>query len=151
MDFLKKLSVGTYVIVGAALLAIIGLIMGFVSGSSLEFPVAEMPIIITFTILAIILMCGAVAAVLMFGDKPWMSVALPVILLAATVLLSFCFFNMFMGRSVLMGGIWFSDLDKGYAVAENALSNGVISMVFYLLSALTVSVAAAFKLGKKEA
>lgn len=146
MNLLKKLSIGSYVLIVAAILAVVGLIIGMISGSSIEFPMAEMPLIITLTIFSILLIGGTIFAAIKFGDKPWVSV----LLLAAAVLLGFCFYNMFMGKNVLMGGIWFSSLDRGYKVAEDALSLGVVSMVFYLIAALAVSVSAFFKLSKNN-
>lgn len=147
MAFLKKLTIGSYLLVGAAVLAIIGLIMAGVSAHR-EFPLGEMPIVVTFTILAILLIAGALFAVVKFGDKPWVSA----IVLAAVVLLGFCFYNVFMGRNVLMGGVWFSEPgfgDRENPIAVASLNNAVISMVFYLLAALVVGVGAFFKLAKK--
>lgn len=151
MDFLKRLSVGSYLVIVGIVLAVVALIMAFISGSSLEFPLTAMPIVVTFTIFAIVLVAGAVVVGVMFGEKSWSSIVITAALVAATLLFGLCLYNIFVGRSVLMGGIWFTDLDRGYESAEAALSNGVVSMVFYAIAAVTLSVAAAFKLGKQEA
>lgn len=147
MTFLKKLTIGSYVLAGAVVLAVIALIMANVS-SNREFPLGEMPIVVTFTILAIVLVCGAVFFAAKFGDKPWVSA----IMLAAVVLLGLCFYNVFMGRDVLMGGVWFSEPgfgDRANPVAIASLNNAVVSMIFYLLAALAVGAGAFFKLAKK--
>lgn len=146
MTFLKKLTIGSYVLIFAAILAVIGFIVGLISGSSLEFPIGEMPIIVALTILSILLIGGAIFVSVKYGDK----ILVSVILIAAVVLLGMCFYYMFLSKNVLMGGIWFSDLDKGYKVAEDALYYGVVSMVFYLLAAFAVGAGAFFRLDKKK-
>ena len=70
---------------------------------------------------------------------------LPVVVI---VLLGFSIYILFMGKMDLMGTIWFSELDRGNAVAESALNNGVVGLVFYVLAALALGIGCCFRFSK---
>ncbi|HHW90126.1 MAG TPA: hypothetical protein GX745_04400 [Clostridiales bacterium] len=57
---------------------------------------------------------------------------------------------MIMGKSDLMGTIWFSELERGYKPAEDALAIGVAGIIIYFISAIMASVSAFLKLSKSN-
>lgn len=147
-DFLKKQTIGSYVIVAAAVLAIVALILTGVSSGMAIYGIGAMPVIVTFTILGIALIAGAIFLATKFGDKAWMFL----ILLAAVVLFAFSFYFLFNAKTVSMGNVWWGDpmfkanIDP---IEVSSLNVGLVAMVFYILAALMVGVGAFFRLAKK--
>ena len=145
MDFFKKLSFASYILIGSAALALAALIIGGVSSAGEGFGMDEMPIIIVFTLLAVLLIGGTVFTSAKFGEKPWISA----LVIAAVLFIALSMFNMLMGKTDVMGTVMFSDLEKGYKPAEDACYIGLASIVIYIISALTAAVCAFFKLSKE--
>lgn len=146
MTFLKKLSIASYLLIGAAVLSIVGLIVSMISCAGQGFSISQMPMIIMFTILSVLLIGATIYVIGAHGEKTWVSL----LILATVLLLTLCFYLMVEGKSDVMGTIWFSDLEKGYKPAEDALSIGVVGMVFYLVSAIVASISAFFKLSRTK-
>lgn len=146
MDFLKKLSMGSYVLIGGVLLAVVALIIGGVSCAGEGFGMKEMPLIITLTIIAVIAAVGAVFLAAKFGDKPWVSV----LIVVSVLLIGLSMYNMLMGKTDVMGTVIFSDLEKGYKPAEDACYIGLASIIIYIVSAFVAAISAFFSLVKKD-
>ncbi len=146
MTFFKKLSVASYILIGAAVLSIIALIVSIVSCSGEGFAIKQMPMIITFTILSVLLIGAIIYIIGKYGDNFWVSL----LILATVIVLTLCFYLMIMGKSDLMGTIWFSELERGYKPAEDALAIGVAGIIIYFISAIMASVSAFFSLAKKS-
>lgn len=147
MKNLKNLSIPAYLLPLAAISSIIALIIAFVSCTGEGFGMANLPWVAMLTVAAVLLCGGALFFASKRGDKTLSSIC--VFLMVAVV--SACIYLMIYGKADVFGTVIFSDLEKGYAPAERASNLGVVSIVFYLVSALLIMVASFFRLNKKEA
>lgn len=144
-NILKKLSLPAYLFPISALLALVGLIVAVVSCSGEGFGMKEMPLLVILTIGVLLMAAGIIASVAKCGDHPVVSAAafLMVLMLAG------CVCAMVLGKSDVFGTVIFSALERGYAPAEQASALGVVSIVFYLVSAAAACAGSFFRLGKK--
>lgn len=146
MEFLKKFSIGSYVLVAAAVLGLVALIVGGVSCAGEGFGMDEMPAIVIFTIFAILLTAAAVVLSAKYGEKSWIAAMVFVVVL----FLALGMYFMLMGKTDVMGTVMFSDLEKGYKPAEDACYIGLTSVVIYIVATLFAVVGAFFSLVKKD-
>lgn len=146
MDIMKKLSAPAYLLCVSAVAALVGLIVAVVSCSGEGFGMSQMPMIVFLTIVAIFLAVGALYLAGKNGD----GMVTSVIVLAMVVALSFCIFQLVLGKSDVFGTVIFSDLEKGYAPAERASYLGIVSIVIYIVAVLISSVSAFFRFSKNN-
>lgn len=146
-NIIKKVSIGGYIALVAAIIAIAGLITALVSCSPSGFMIVQMPLIVWFTIFTIILIVGSIVYSALRKEDIISSIAL----IGAGLLLMFILFNLIDGKNDVLGTVLFSDLEKGFAPAETACYVGVASMVIYIVSILTLIIGSFFRITKKEA
>lgn len=145
-NFIKKISVGGFISLAAAVIAIAGLITALISCSPSGFMIVQMPLIVWFTILSVLLIVGAIVYSVLRKDDIVSSIAL----IGATLLLMFILFNLIDGKNDVLGTVLFSDLEKGFAPAETACYVGVASMAIYIVSIVTLIVGSFLKVTKKD-
>lgn len=132
----KKLSFPAVLTCTSAVLAIVALIVAVVSCSGEGFSMDQLPIVAAGTAAAALLCAGVLAISLKRGDGVVSSVLMAAMVLA----LGLCIYEMVMGKSDVFGTVIFSDLEKGYAPAEQASTLGLVSIVLYLVSAVVACV-----------
>lgn len=145
LNWIKKQSIAAWIILGAAVFALIALIIYSVNSttgvmSSIELDSA--PII--YSVLAIVLFAGIIAA---NGKVPqWViSAAMVVIVVFLTLSISDFIYN----RTDIAGNQWFiPDLDTPEQGA--CLSQAIVGVVFYVLSIIATVVAAIMGKFEKE-
>lgn len=142
-----KLSVGSYILASSAILALVSMIIAIVSCSPEGFAIVQMPVIILFSIFAIVLILGAVAFSTWKGD----GILPTIMLLGAVVLLSLTLFNLIDGKQDVLGTVMFSDLEKGHAPTEFACYVGFTSMIFYIITIVVAAVGTFFPTVRKDA
>ena len=145
-DFIKTRTPAFWLLCLSAVFVLIGLILALVSCSAPNgaYRMLNQGVFIALSIIAIVVIAGILVAGAFLEEKLWMSI-LPVVVI---VLLGFSIYILFMGKMDLMGTIWFSELDRGNAVAESALNNGVVGLVFYVLAALALGIGCCFRFSK---
>ena len=144
-NILKKLSLPAYLFPLSAVLALIGLIVAVVSCSGEGFGMKEMPLVVILTIGVALMAAGIIAGVAKCGEHPVVSA----VAFLMVLMLAGCVCAMVLGKSDVFGTVIFSALERGYAPAEQASALGVVSIVFYLVSAVAAGVGSFFRLDKK--
>ena len=144
-NIFAKLNIGSYVLGVGAVLSLVSVIIAIISCSPAGFAIVQMPMIILFTIIAILLVVGAVAFCVWKTD----GLIPTLMLLGAILLLSFTLFNMIDGKQDVLGTVMFSDLEKGHAPTEFACYVGFTSMIFYIISIVVTAVGAFLPITKK--
>ena len=144
--YLSRLSLPAYLIPLAAVLAVIGLIVAIVSCTGEGFGMASMPWVAVLTIAAVLLCGGILYFSATKGDRALPSLGLLLMVLAV----SGCIYLMVYGKADVFGTVIFSELERGFAPAERASNLGVVSIAFYLASALLIMVASFFRLSKAQ-
>ena len=146
LQFIKSRTAAFWLLCISAILIIICLVFAIVSCSAPNgaYIMLNQELFIALSVIAIVVIAGILALSARFGDKLWLSL----LAVAAIVLIGFSIYILFMGKMDLMGTIWFSELDRGNAVAESALNNGVVGLVFYILAAVSFGVGCCFKFAK---
>lgn len=148
MGIFKKLSIGSYVLVLGALLALIAMIIGIASGARYEgFWEPTMGGVIAFTILGLVFTAGAIVLGVKFGERYWISA----IELIAVLFFALATCYMVMSIMDVMGTVVFSDLEKGFAPAEYACYVGLASSVIYIIATLVAVVGTFFRVVRKNA
>ena len=150
-DLIKKISIGGYIAIAGGVLGLVAMIIALVSCSPEGFAIVQIPMIIIFSLLALILLVGAVVLSAWKGDGLLWNGLTTVMVLGAVVLLTFTLFNMIDGKQDVLGTVMFSDLEKGFAPAEFACYVGFASMIVYLVSIVVTLVGSFLRLAKKEA
>lgn len=145
-DLLKKVSIGGYITVAAAFLAIVGAIVALVSCSPAGFMIVQMPWIVILTLLAVV---GIVFAIY-FAAKKGENIISTIVIIAVTIALTLTLFLLIGGKEDVLGTVLFSELERGFAPAEHACYVGVAAMVIYIVSIVALIVGSFFSLVKKE-
>lgn len=146
LENIKKLSVPGYFLFAGAALSLVALIVAIISCTGEGFGMEELPIVALLTVAALALCAGVTFVAGSKGDN----VLVSVMVFAMVVALTFCVYFMIMGKSDVFGTVLFSDLEKGYAPAEQACWLGVVSIVMYMVASVATAVGAFFKLSKTK-
>lgn len=144
MNFIKKMTFSTYLLIASGLLALVALIVGAVSCAGEGFGMDEMPAVITFTIFALALTAATVFIAVRYGESPWVTA----LVIAVVLFVSLSMYFMLVGKTDVMGTVMFSDLEKGYKPAEDACYIGLASIIIYIISAFAGAVSTFFRLAK---
>ena len=148
LNLLKKVTIGGYILVAGALLAIVALIVVIVSNSpnNFDFWFVQTPWVILLILAAVACIGGALFLSIKMGDG-----ILPTLLvLAAVMALVFALIQTIEGKQDVLGTVMFSDLEKGYAPAETACYVGLTGMIMEIVAAVLVFVSLFFSYSKKE-
>lgn len=151
MKFRMKVNYATIAILAAILFAIIAVIFSGVSstygGSNGQaYGVTAIGTVVALTVIACIFAGVSFLMDCMLEPGKVNSIVADVLRIAAGALLIACFSLMVSERDILMGYIWFSDLEGQNASAVTALNMAVVSWIFYFLgtAACAVSVYGTF-------
>lgn len=145
-NIVKKISVGGWIVCLGAVLGLVAMIIALVSCSNEGFFIAQLPLIIVFTVLACLLLLGSLAFAGLRGDN-WIS---SIGVVGGAVLLMLALFDLVAGKEDVLGTVLFSDLEKGFAPAEFACYVGVVAMAFYAVSILVIAIGSFLRLSRKE-
>lgn len=146
MKFIKKLNVGSFIDLGAAILLFISMIFSICSSSCLGYEIPHLGIVVVFSIIAIICLLGSVLLSLKFGNKLY--TYLP--MLIATVLSGLCFYFVINSRTYLIGTVWATSLDRTNEYAVKAMSTGAPAFIIYCATMLLIAAASFFSLVKED-
>ncbi len=139
------MSIGSYILAGGCVLALVGLITTLISIAPAGFAFASLPQVIIFSVLAMIAIGGALFLSLTKGDSPIVSV----LIIGAVVLLAFAIFNLIDGKQDVLGTVMFSELERDFAPAVFACYWGVAGIIIFMLATLATSVSAFMGLSKE--
>ena len=141
LDWIKKQSIASWVLAGAAVLALIAMIIYIVNSTTGILAGTQMSALpIVFTIIAILLMAGIVATAGKLNH--WI---VTVAMIVAVVFLSVSFCTLIGARTDIAGDQWFiPDMDT--AEQGKCLNVAIASVAFYVLS--VIAVIAASVIGK---
>lgn len=137
MNWIKKQSIAAWLVLGAAVFALIALIIYSVNSTTGVMQSVELDVEpIIYSVLAIVLLAGIIAA---NGKVPqWVISAAMVVIV---VFLSLSIGDFIYNRTDVAGNQWFiPDLDTPEQGA--CLSQAIVGVVFYVLSIITLIVAA---------
>ncbi len=159
MNIVKKLSVGAWIALVAAVLSLVSLIVYTVNISSEGyFQNASVTNLALFCVLAIVLLVAAVALgqlQLKGSAATAVEIVSGIMQIAAPVLLTFCLINLIAARAQGLGFIYFSNEDviKEVQTAANLSSatGTIANMVCLAVSVLAGMVGAFCNTGKKAA
>lgn len=158
MNIVKKLSVGAWIALAAAVLSLASLIVYAVNVSSEGyFQNASVTNLVLFCILAVILLVAAAALGLVEvkGSAPTVvELVAGVMQIAAPVLLTFCLINLIAARAQGLGFIYFSNADVALEVqtpANLASATGAIANMVCLAVAVLAGMVGAFCNTRKKA
>lgn len=148
LDFLKTRTVSFYLFIISAIFSFIAVGIAVVSCSAPNgaYKILNQELMVALSIIGSLIIIATVALSSIYGEKLWISI-LPFI---ATILLGCTIIILFTGKIDLMGTIWFSELDRGNKVAEEALNLGVVSLVMYVISMITLDIGFCFRLSKDK-
>ena len=159
MNLVKKQSVGAWITLVAAVLALVSVIVYAVNvAGEGYFKNASVTNLVLYSVLAIILLLAVIVLAqlkLQGGAGTAVDLISGVMQIAVPVLLSLCLINLIAARAEGLGFIFFSNADVILEVqtpANLASANGTIANMVCLAVAAVASMAAAFfSLRKKEA
>lgn len=137
----QKVSIPAYSFILSAVISLVALIVAAVSSSGEGFGMTEFPLLVVLTIVNIILGVAIPVVSRRMGDNLIVTV-MAVVMVVFTIL---CVCLMFLGKMQVFGTVLFSDLEKGYAPAEQACWLGVASIVIYLVATLVAAVGSFFR------
>lgn len=146
-NLLKKLTMPAYLYPLCALIALAALLVAVSSCADEGFGMAEMPVVISATVIVVVLAALLLVNIIKCGDGVITTVLAYLLVLALAV----CVYAMVMGKSAVFGTVIFSALERGYEPAERASAMGVVSIVMYLVSAACAVVGAFFPLSREAA
>lgn len=148
LNLLKKLSIGSYLLLAGALAAVVALIVIIVSCSpnAFDFWFVQMPWVIVLILVALV----AIAGVIFFAIKKGDGIIPTVLALVAVMALVFALIQTIEGKQDVLGTVMFSDLEKGYAPAETACYGGFTGMIIEIVSAVVVMASLFFGYSKAE-
>ncbi len=147
LEKIKKLGIGYFISLGALVLILISMFLSIASSSNLGFSIDELPLIIVFSILAILCIIGSGFLTLKFKNNPLSYLPL----LVAAVLAGVCFIYVINSRTYLMGTLWFTKLDQSNQYAVAAMNTGAPAFIMYFLSMIILTVASFFNLFNTKA
>ena len=145
LEFLKKQGVTLYLVAGACLLTIVGIILTCVSSGVQGYAITSLGIILFASIAAIVLMVAGVILTDRFGAH---HVAVFAVNLVAMILLCVAFGDIIMERAVLASAQF--SYDAVNSVGWGVLYSSIAGLVLFLLSAILLVVGSFFK-GRKAA
>lgn len=145
-QFIKKQGVAFYVQSCTAIIALIAMIFGIASSSAMGFSIENIGGIITASVISIVLIVAAIVLAQRFGNKLYVYGALFVSLF----LIGICFMLMIMGRTYLIGTVWFTPLDASNPIAVQAMNTGATSFILYLIAIVICATGSFFKIVKEN-
>ena len=146
--FFKRHSIAFLSSTGlAAIFTVLALIFGGLSCIAPGYYYANFAWITVMSIVMFIFIVAAVCIPIFFKDKKiykWMMIVQTVLLVASTFMAGFSIMLTFTDSRTLMimGDVWFSELARGKPIPQAAMNNTASSMVFFLLAAIALVVAA---------
>lgn len=143
LEFFKKQRVSFYLTVFAAIMALAGLIAFGVSNGVQGYSMSGAGWMIFLAIAAILIMFFAIFAANRLGEIPWI-----IAMFIATIILCVCFGFLLANRVSLPPALLTYDTNN--PLAWSAFNTAVVSIVFYLISAIALSVTAFLKFGTKD-
>lgn len=129
MKFLKKFGVTSFTSLVVIILSIVSLIL-YIQNSNLLYFRNLNASVITFTILAIVLLIGNLVLAYFIGNKWYLAFAQ----VLAAVFIMIALKDAIVDRSTAIGYVWFSNLEADNPAAVNALNSSIIFWVTYLIS-----------------
>lgn len=144
-DFFKNTSIPAYVTAGSAILSLIAMIIAAVSCSAEGLGMAELPGVIVLSIVSLLLAAG----IMYMSYKSSDNLIITLLVVAMVLVGMFCVYFMIFGKMQVFGTVIFSDLEKGYAPAEQACYLGMASIIIYLISTIVTAGCAFFPLARK--
>ena len=145
-NILTKVGIGGYILVGASVLGLVSMIIAVVSCSPESFGIVQLPMIVIFSLLAVLLNVGAVILSALKKD----GIITTLMIIGSIILLTFTLFNLIDGKQDVMGTVMFSDLEKGHAPSEFACYVGFTGMIFYIITILVNAIGAFLPVTKKS-
>ena len=144
-NLLKKMTIGGYMLLAGAVIALVALIVIIISNSpnSFDFWFVQTPWVILLILAAVACIGGALFFALKKGDG-----IIPTVLVIAAVMA--LVFALIEGKQDVLGTVMFSDLEKGYAPAETACYGGFTGMIIEIVSAVVVMASLFFGYSKAE-
>lgn len=147
-NLLKKMTIGGYMLLAGAVIALVALIVIIISNSpnSFDFWFVQTPWVILLILAAVACIGGALFFALKKGD----GIIPTVLVIAAVMALVFALIQTIEGKQDVLGTVMFSDLEKGYGPAEAACYGGFTGMIIEIVSAVVVMVSLFFGYSKAE-
>lgn len=139
INFIKSRGLVFWLSLLAAIFIIIGLIVMLVSNGVNGYAMKNIGIFVAVAVVAILLLAASEILAIKFGDRPWLIAFTAVIVALICLVLGFVLIN----RVDVASAVW--TWDKGNARGEAAWNTAVISVVFYLLAAASITVSAFFR------
>lgn len=139
INFIKSRGLVFWLSLLAAIFIIIGLIVMLVSNGVNGYAMKNIGIFVVAAVVAILLLAAMEILAIKFGDRPWLIAFTAVIVALICLVLGFVLIN----RVDVASAVW--TWDKGNARGEMAWNTAVISVVFYLLAAASITVSAFFR------
>lgn len=148
LNFLKRMTIGGYILVAGAIAAIVALIVVIVSNSpnNFDFWFVQTPWVIALIIIAVACVGGALFLSFKMGD----GILPSLLVIAAVMALVFALIQTIEGKQDVLGTIMFSDLEKGYAPAETACYVGFTGMIIEIVAAVLVIASLFFGYSKPQ-
>ena len=135
---LKKLTLPVYLLCGAAILALAGLIVGIMSNGIEGYDIANFGLTIAFSIISIVLAGGVAFSAIKFGNQHFISAAGRVaIIILLAIGLAFIITNRVEVVSMLS---W----DRDNQAIVNAWNTGLVSVILFVVADLVVIVSGFF-------
>ena len=143
---LKKLSIGSFISVFAAVVILVGFILGIVTNAVQGYPVNAFAGFVVAEIGAILLIGGSIFLSFRRGNK--LACYLP--LFVATVCAGIGFALVIASRTELVGTLWVTALDSTNPLAVKAMNTGTVSFVCNIVAMLLLVVSGFFPLAKED-
>ena len=142
---IKKLTLPVYILCGAAILALVGLIVGAISNGIEGYAIQNFGLTVAFSIISIVLAAGVAFSAIKFGNQHFISAAGRV---AIILLLAFGLTFIISNRVEVVSTLsW--DRDNQATVA--AWNTGLTSVIFFVLADIAFIVSGFFGDKEKEA
>ncbi len=145
-NFLKNLTIPSYMSLVSVILILVSLILGIISSSYVGYNIPELGWVIAFSILSILLILSS----LYLGEKHENHLISYLPMLVAVVLLGLCFLFVLKNRTYLIGTLWVTKLDQSNPNAVGAMNAGAPSFILYFASMILLSIASFFDIKKKS-
>lgn len=139
MKTIKKFGVTSYTSLLAIVLSIVSLILYVINSNLLYFRNLNASVV-TFTIIAIVLLLANFVAALFVGDKWYLTFAQ----VLAAIFIMVALKDSIVDRSTAIGYVWFSNLEADNPAAVYALNSSVIFWATYLIALIGVIVGSFF-------
>ncbi len=145
-NFLKNLTIPSYLSLASVVLIVVSLILSIVSSNYVGYGIPELGWVIAFSILAILLILSS----LYLGEKYENHLLSYLPMLVAVILLGLCFLFVLKNRTYLIGTLWVTKLDQSNPNAVGAMNAGAPSFILYFVGMILLSIASFFDIKKKS-